>query len=94
MTYDSICFVKRTTIFIPEALERRLQQYARREDRSVAAVVREALASHLDSKQAPFKLPPTFNSGRSDIASRFEELLFKDFDVHAGARPVRASRKK
>ena len=86
--------MKRTTIFIPEILERRLQQFARREDKSVAAVVREALAGHLDSKLAPFKLPPTFDSGRSDIATRFEELLFQDFDVHAGARPVRASRKK
>ncbi len=86
--------MKRTTIFIPEALERRLQQFARREDRSIASVVRDALASHLDSKLAPFKLPPTFNSGRSDIATRFDELLFQDFDVHAGARPVRVSRKK
>ena len=86
--------MKRTTIFIPEALERRLQQFARREDKSVASVVREALASHLDSKRAPFKLPPTFDSGRSDIATRFEELLFQDFELHAGARPVRASRKK
>jgi len=86
--------MKRTTIFIEEALERRLQQFARRQDRSVASVVREALTSHLDSKVAPFELPPTFDSGRSDIATRFEELLFQDFDVHAGARPVRASRKK
>lgn len=92
--YDSIRHMKRTTIFIPEALERRLQQFALRENKSAASVVREALSSHLDSKLAPFTLPPTFDSGRSDIATRFEELLFQDFDVHAGARPIRASRKK
>jgi hypothetical protein len=86
--------MKRTTIFIPETLERRLQQFAVREDKSVAAVVREALASHLDAKLAPFALPPTFDSGRSDVASRFDELLFQDFDVHAGARPARAPGKK
>jgi hypothetical protein len=86
--------MKRTTIFIPEALERRVQQFARREDKSVAAVVRDALASHLDAKMAPFKPPPTFDSGRSDIATRFEELLFQDFDIHSGARPARAPRKK
>ena len=86
--------MKRTTIFLPETLERRLQQFARRANKSAASVVREALATHLDSKLAPFELPPTFDSGRSDIATQFEELLFQDFDVHAGVRPPRTSRKK
>jgi hypothetical protein len=87
--------VKRTTIFLPEPLERRLQSYARRRDQPMAEVIRQAIASHLDAEpRTPIQLPPTFDSGRSDIATRFEELLFKDFDVHAGARPPRAPRKK
>jgi len=86
--------MKRTTIFIPESLELRLQQFARRQDASVASVIREALTNHLELNQKPFELPPPFDSGRSDIATRFEEMLFHDFDVHGGARPARAARKK
>lgn len=84
--------MKRTTIFLPESLERQLQQCARRQDKPVAAVVREALASHLEAHTQPLRLPRTFDSGRSDIATRFEELLFQDFDVHGGSRPATKKR--
>lgn len=87
--------MKRTTVFLPEPLERRLQSYSRRRDQPMAEVIREALTNHLDAEpRAPIQLPPTFDSGRSDIATRFEELLFQDFDVHGGARPTRASKNK
>ena len=39
--------MKRTTIFVPETLERDLQLYAKREGKAVAAVVREAVAEYL-----------------------------------------------
>ena len=32
-------------------------------------------------------MPETFDSGRSDTVERFDELLFKNFDVHEGYRP-------
>lgn len=87
MRYDSIHHMKRTTIFLPEALERQLQQFARSHGRPVAEVVREALTAHLNSNRKPFEMPETFDSGRTDTAERFDELLFKDFDIHGGRRP-------
>ncbi len=87
MTYDSIRHMKRTTIFLPESLERQLQQFARRQDKPVAVVVREALTKHLEGQREPFQMPRTFDSGRSDIATRFDELKFQNFDIHGGSRP-------
>jgi Ribbon-helix-helix protein, copG family len=71
--------MKRTTIFVPEALERDLQLLAGREGRPTAALVREALAEYIAHRQPARTLPSfvgAFASGRSDIAERHEELLF------------------
>ena len=80
--------MKRTTIFLTETLERQLQQFARQQNRSVAEVVCEALTAHLDSNRQPFQRPETFDSGETDIAERFDEHLFKNFDVHTGRLPA------
>ena len=87
MLYDSICHMRRTTIFISEEAEGDLREFARRIKRPVAWVVREAVATYLAS-QAPPRRPPASigsgSSGRVDVASRFEELLFAD-SAPAGA---------
>ena len=80
--------MKRTTIFVPETLERDLQLYARRTGKPTAAVVREALAEYIARKRPAGALPSftgAFDSGHSDTAERHEELLFKT----AGRRPSR-----
>lgn len=80
--YASIHHMKRTTIFIPETLERDLQLYARRAGRPVASVVREAVEQYLTSAEAA-RLPSFVGvgaSGRADIADRHEELLFRSLD--------------
>ena len=72
--------MKRTTIFIPESLERDLQLYAARQGKSTAAVVREALAEYVAKRRVPGALPSfagAYTSGHSDTAERHEELLFK-----------------
>jgi hypothetical protein len=80
--------MKRTTIFVPEPLERDLQLYARRENKPVAWVVREALAEYL-TMRGPKSTMPSFtgigHSGRSDIAERHEELLWTE--PHGGPSP-------
>ena len=87
--------MKRTTIFVPEALERDLQLYARREGKPAAAVVREAVAAYI-ARTPGSRLPSfagAFDSGRSDIAGRHDELLFEDLAPHGerpSARPKRA----
>jgi metal-responsive CopG/Arc/MetJ family transcriptional regulator len=93
--------MKRTTIFVPESLERELQLYAAREKKSTASVVREALAEYVAKRRLPGWLPSfagAFTSGHSDTAERHEQLLFKREASHAAARrhrrPVRARRSK
>lgn len=87
MLYDSIRHMKRTTIFLPESLERQLQHFARQQDRPVAEIVREALTAHLEANRQPFRMPETFDSGHTDTAARMDELLFKNFDIHSGLLP-------
>jgi predicted transcriptional regulator len=80
--------MKRTTIFVPEALERDLQLRASREGRPTAAIVREALAEYIARRQPPAALPSfagAFASGHSDTAERHEELLFTALTPHGGA---------
>lgn len=72
----------RTTIFIEDALLKRIRQLARREGKSFAAVVRESLAAYAAGLQrqgsALPRLAGRFASGRSDTAERVDELLWSD----------------
>lgn len=73
--------MKRTTVFLDDALLRRVRQTARREGRSFAAVVREALARYLAGPVGKRKLPSIagmFDSGHADTSVRVDELLWKD----------------
>jgi predicted transcriptional regulator len=77
--------MKRTTIFVPEALERDLQLYARRKGKATAAVVREALAAYIAQEQPAIELPSfaaAFDSGFTDTAERHEDILFKGISPH------------
>jgi len=72
--------MKRTTIFVPESLERELQLHAAREGKSTASVVREALAEYVAKHHVAGALPSftgAFASGHADTAERHEDLLFK-----------------
>ena len=80
--------MKRTTIFVPEELERDLQLYARRAGKPTAAVVREALAAYVARKRPEAALPSfagAFDSGRTDTAERHEEILFARLSPHEDA---------
>jgi len=74
--------MKRTTIFVPEPLERDLQLYARQEGKPVASVVREALAEYLAARRDAAAALPSFvgigESGRTDVAELHEQLLWHD----------------
>ena len=76
----NIYVMKRTTVFLEEALLRRARQLARREGRSFAQVVREALAQYLAAGR-PRRLPSIagkYRSGYTDTSERVDELLWKD----------------
>lgn len=72
--------MKRTTIFADENLIEELKELSREEKRSVADIVREALESYVGKKRRR-KRGISFvgigKSGRSDVAERQEELLWK-----------------
>jgi hypothetical protein len=95
--------MKRTTIFVPESLERDLQLYAQREQQTVASVVREALAEYLATRLPTASLPSFTgigHSGRKDTASRHQHLLWRDPHKDAppastgGKQPPRSARKR
>ncbi len=72
----------KTTIYLPEELKRQVKQAAKREHRSEAEVIREAIADSMRRRTAPKPTVPLFQSGFSDptIAARVDELLKDDFD--------------
>jgi Ribbon-helix-helix protein, copG family len=68
--------MKRTTIYLDPDLEVLLKLEAMRRKQPMAELLREALRSYLSS--VPRKVPPgagAFDSGRTDTASRVEEVL-------------------
>jgi hypothetical protein len=84
--------MKRTTIFVPEALERDLQLYARHEGKPTAVIVREALAEYLAGRQTTGRVPSftgAFASRRRDTAERHEALLFDGLAPHDDGAPPR-----
>ena len=95
--YDSICDMKRTTIFIEEGLEAELQALARKQQRAVAAVVREAIERHVKAeKTTPVEELGFFaagRSGRQDVAARHEALLFRKLAAHS-SHPARGRAKR
>jgi predicted transcriptional regulator len=87
--------MKRTTVFLPDDLEREIQGLARREGRPVASCVREALAQYVASKRAPSSLPSFVGVGASDagdVAERHEALLWTDPHGDGPAKPPRRRR--
>jgi hypothetical protein len=73
--------MRRTTIFLDEQLQRRLQRLAERQGTSFAEVVREALAQYLARPAGAASLPSVagrFSSGTSDTSTRADELLWRD----------------
>ena len=89
--------MKRTTVFLDEALERDLQAIARHEKRPVASIVREALAVYVATRPAAETPALSFigagASGRSDTAERHEDLLWREKRAVKRA-PVRRTTRK
>jgi metal-responsive CopG/Arc/MetJ family transcriptional regulator len=73
--------MKRTTMFIDEALLKRLRRLAQRQGVSYATLVREALTQYLASPRVSEELPSIagrFSSGVTDTSARVDELLWRD----------------
>jgi predicted transcriptional regulator len=90
--------MKRTTLFIEEALERDLQAIARQEKRPVAWLVREALAEYVANREPGNAPALSFigagASGRTDTAERHEELLWREERAAKKKAPARKAPRK
>jgi metal-responsive CopG/Arc/MetJ family transcriptional regulator len=73
--------MKRTTFFADEQLMDELKEIAREERKTLASVVREATALYVRAKRKKKKRKLSIvgigSSGRTDVAERHEELLWK-----------------
>ena len=70
--------MRRTTIFLDEALTRRLKERARREGKSFAQCVREAVRAYLRPSARRPRLPDwvgMFETGHADTSERVDEIL-------------------
>jgi hypothetical protein len=85
--------MKRTTVFIDEAVEADLHALARRQQRPVAALVREAVEQYVVAGRQAGPVRPAFvgmgASGFPDTAERHEDFLFSDLAPHEGAGTAR-----
>ena len=73
--------MKRTTVFLDDKLQQRLQKLAGRRGASFAQLVREALAQYVARPAGSASLPSVagkFASGATDTSERVDELLWKD----------------
>lgn len=73
--------MKRTTVFLDPTLLKRAKQYASARGKSLAAVVREALAQYINAPTGPRGVPRVagqFASGHGDTAERVDDLLWQD----------------
>jgi len=82
--------MKRTTLFVEESVDQELHALARRKGVPVAALVRESLTRYVTEQKRGQKFTLRFlgqgRSGRSDVAERHEELLWRDVSAHGGKR--------
>lgn len=74
--------MKRTTIFVDEALEQDLKAIAGNRRQPVASLVREALAEYVTREKRASRTTLSFvaagASGHADTADRHEELLWQE----------------
>jgi hypothetical protein len=88
--------MKRTTIFLPEGLERDLQAEARRRGEPMAALVREALAQYVAGSRPSGSALSFVGCGAAADphgAERHEQLLWTD-PHRASAEPIRRQRRR
>lgn len=73
-------YVKRTTVYLPDALKARLERAARERHVSEAELVRAALDEYTRTSARPRPKLPLFDSiGAPDLAERADEILAEGF---------------
>lgn len=70
--------MKKTTIYLPDELKRRVEFAAKQQGRSEADVIRDAIEAAVKPK-APEPKIPLIKLRRTNIAERVDELLAEGF---------------
>jgi predicted transcriptional regulator len=72
-----LAYMQRTTVKLPDELDRRLRHEAERRSTTVSALTREAIETLLggSAKRRTFLSSGAGASGQSDISERIEEIL-------------------
>lgn len=75
--------MKRTTIKLPEDVDREMRDEAARRGMTVSEWTREAITSHLPHQRGRRTLGfiAAGHSGRSDISERIEEILAEEWSA-------------
>jgi Arc/MetJ-type ribon-helix-helix transcriptional regulator len=73
--YGTMYGVKKTTVYLPDALKLRLEQLARERNTSEAEVIREALERLSNESERPRPKLPLFETGELDPIEDFDEAL-------------------
>lgn len=78
-----LAYVKRTTIKVPDDVDRLMREEAARRGLTVSEWVRERIESGLPRQRGRRKLlaAGAGRSGRSDISERIEEILAEELSV-------------
>jgi Arc/MetJ-type ribon-helix-helix transcriptional regulator len=71
--------MKKTTVYLPDELSRKLKRVAVASGRSEAELIREGIAKALESADSPRPRVPLFDSGDPTLAERVDELLADGF---------------
>ena len=72
---------KKTTIYLPDGLKKGIERVAKEEGISAADIIRDAVATALEDREAPAPRIPLvdYGLGAPDIAERVDELLGDGF---------------
>jgi Arc/MetJ-type ribon-helix-helix transcriptional regulator len=72
---------KKTTIYLPDELKKSIDRVAKEEGVSAATIIRDAVTTALQNREAPAPRIPLvdYGLGAPDIAERVDELLGDGF---------------
>lgn len=79
-----LAYMKRTTVKLPEDLDREMREEAARRGLTLSDWTREAIEAHLPHQRGHRRLRAlgAGRSGRSDVSSRIDEILAAELSPH------------
>lgn len=79
-----LAYMKRTTVKLPEELDREMREEAARRGLTISDWTREAIEAHLPHQRGGRTLAfvASGRSGRSDVSTRIDEILAAELSPH------------